>query len=123
MRCNEVLLSLTKLQSIALPLSVTFSQYFQLGNRIRKHYASPRVLVCLLTGQFIPPIHRKSLYSLQYSMLPIRRVGVGELWRLLSSEGQGSAKTSNAYMNGTTVKINGNGRALHGTGRRSKGLS
>jgi len=76
------------LQSIPLPLSHTFTQYAHLTHRLRKHYLSPRVFLCLVSGQFVPPIHRKNLYSLQYSMLPARRVGVGELWRLLS-EGEG----------------------------------
>lgn len=32
----------------------------------------------------MPPIHRKNLYSLQYSMLPARRASIGEMWRALS---------------------------------------
>lgn len=39
-----------------------------------------------MTGRFVPPIHRKSLYSLQYSMLPAKRVGVVELWGMLRQE-------------------------------------
>ena len=61
-------------------------QYFQLGQRIRKHYLSLSVLLCLATGQFLPPIHRKSLYSLQYSMLPARRAGVLEVWAWLTED-------------------------------------
>jgi phosphatidylinositol glycan class Q protein len=57
-----------------------FHQYFQLSYRLRRHYASPRVILCLVTGQFVPPIHRKNLYSLQYSMLPAKRARIGELW-------------------------------------------
>ena len=34
----------------------------------------------------MPPIHRKNLYSLQYSMLPVQRVSIGELWQLLNSD-------------------------------------
>lgn len=70
-----------------IPLSFTamFHQYFQMGNRIRKHYLSPRVLFCLITGRFVPPIHRKVLYSLQYSMLPARRAGIMEMWDALNS--------------------------------------
>lgn len=71
-------------QSVPLPLTQTFSQYAQLGNRIRKHYFSPGVFLSLVSGQFVPPIHRKNLYSLQYSMLPAQRVSIGELWRLLT---------------------------------------
>lgn len=71
-----------------------FDQYFQLGHRIRKHYLSPSVILCLVTGQFLPPIHRKSLYSLQYSMLPAQRAGVLEIWNRLTEQ---SAKTRNGF--------------------------
>lgn len=60
-----------------------FQSYFDLGGRIRRHYFSGNVLLCLVAGQFVPPIHRRNLYSLQYSMLPAERVSVGELWRML----------------------------------------
>lgn len=63
-----------------------FHQYFQMAHRIRKHYLSPRVLFCLLTGMFVPPIDRRSLYSLQYSMLPARRATIGEMWKALKAE-------------------------------------
>jgi phosphatidylinositol glycan class Q protein len=62
-----------------------FHQYFQMASRIRKHYLSPRVLLCLLTGKFVPPINRKNLYSLQYSMLPARRAGIMEMWEAVNS--------------------------------------
>lgn len=65
-----------------------FHQYFQMAHRIRKHYLSPRVLLCLLTGQFVPPIDRRSLYSLQYSMLPAKRATVWEMRRALNTEPQ-----------------------------------
>lgn len=71
-----------------------FDQYFQLGHRIHKHYFSPRVILCLMTGQFLPPIHRKSLYSLQYSMLPAQRAGVVEAWSRLTEK---SPVTSNGF--------------------------
>jgi phosphatidylinositol glycan class Q protein len=75
-------------QSVPLPFSATFSQYAQLADRIRKHYLSPSVFLCLLTGRFVPPIHRKSLYSLQYSMLPAKRIPITELWwKLMGGEG------------------------------------
>ena len=61
-----------------------FHQYFQMGGRIRKHYLSPRVLFCLATGRFVPPIHRKDLYALQYSMLPARRAAILEMWETLN---------------------------------------
>lgn len=62
-----------------------FHQYFQMGHRIRKHYLSPRVLLCLITGKFVPPLNRKNLYSLQYSMLPARRAGVMDMWNAVNS--------------------------------------
>lgn len=71
-----------------------FDQYFQLGHRIRKHYLSPSVVLCLATGQFLPPIHRKSLYSLQYSMLPARRAGIQEVWSWLTEGEEPLAKAN-----------------------------
>lgn len=79
-------------QSVPLSLRAMFDQYFQLGQRIRKHYLSPSVILCLATGQFVPPIHRKNLYSLQYSMLPARRAGILEVWTRLTEK---PAKTTN----------------------------
>lgn len=32
----------------------------------------------------MPPLHRKNLYGLQYSMLPARRVGIKELWEMMN---------------------------------------
>lgn len=78
--------TLTSAQSIPLSFSAMFHQYFQMAHRIRKHYLSPRVLLCLLTGQFVPPINRKNLYSLQYSMLPAKRATAWEMWRALNLE-------------------------------------
>ncbi|TKA75329.1 hypothetical protein B0A49_03613 [Cryomyces minteri] len=60
------------LKSVPLPFRAMFAQYFHLGNRIRKHYFVPHVFLCLVTGQFVPPIHRKNLYSLQYKKSPPR---------------------------------------------------
>jgi len=76
--------SYISLTSVPLTFRAMFHQYFQLGHRIRSHYLSPRVLLGLATGQFVPPIHRKNLYSLQYSMLPARRIGVWDMWRALT---------------------------------------
>jgi phosphatidylinositol glycan class Q protein len=77
-----------------------FDQYFQLGHRLRKHYLSPSVFLCLATGRFVPPIHRKSLYSLQYSMLPAQRAGILEVWKRLTeaapANGNGSGMTVRA---------------------------
>ena len=94
-------------QSVPLSLRAMFDQYFQLGQRIRRHYLSPSVVWCLMTGQFLPRIHRKSLYSLQYSMLPARRAGVWEVWNRLNekatttSSANGFPKGSHASLNGT----------------------
>ena len=85
-----------------------FHQYFQLSHRIQKHYLSPRVLMCLATGKFVPPIHRKNLYSLQYSMLPARRASIMSMWHALSSEAPKKAEFPILKMNGK--RVNGNGR-------------
>lgn len=61
-----------------------FHQYLEMAHRIRKHYLSPTVLFCLVTGRLVPPIDRKNLYSLQYSMLPARRPGIWEMWEALT---------------------------------------
>ncbi|KAJ5103698.1 N-acetylglucosaminyl transferase component [Penicillium argentinense] len=83
-------------ESIPLPLRAMFDQYFQLGHRLRKHYLAPRVIFCLVTGRFVPPIHRRNLYSMQYSMLPARRAGMADVWAMLtqpkkSSSGSGGS--------------------------------
>ncbi|KAF2011648.1 Gpi1-domain-containing protein [Aaosphaeria arxii CBS 175.79] len=90
--------SYVKLKSIPLSLRAMFHSYFELGDRIRKHYLSPSVLLCLGSGQFVPPIHRRDLYSLQYSMLPAERIGISELWkRLNETEPQNTAPWMNGY--------------------------
>ncbi|KAE9369506.1 Gpi1-domain-containing protein [Stipitochalara longipes BDJ] len=99
------------LKSVPLTFRAMFHQYFQLGHRIRKHYLSPRVLLCLATGKFVPPIHRKNLYSLQYSMLPARRAGIMDMWHALTSPTP--VKKPAPYDN---LKING--KRLYGNGRR-----
>ncbi|KAI0023419.1 N-acetylglucosaminyl transferase component-domain-containing protein [Xylariomycetidae sp. FL0641] len=107
-------------QPTPLKLTAMFHQYFQMGNRIRKHYLSPRVLFCLVTGRFVPPIHRKNLYSLQYSMLPARRAGIMEMWEALNSLPAKKRPirlhpygvTTNTSMNG---RRNMNGRATRGS--------
>ncbi len=103
-----------KLQSVPLTFRAIFHQYFQLGHRIRKHYLSPRVLLCLATGKFVPPIHRKNLYSLQYSMLPAHRAGITEMWHALTA--QTPAKRPGLYDN---LKVNG--KRLNSNGRRHYG--
>ncbi|KAL1587262.1 hypothetical protein WHR41_04335 [Cladosporium halotolerans] len=104
------------LRSIPLPLSHTFTQYAHLTHRLRKHYLSPRVFLCLVSGQFVPPIHRKNLYSLQYSMLPARRVGVGELWRLLAEDGPSQNVEKANGVNGLAVGPQ-QGKRLQGRGK------
>jgi phosphatidylinositol glycan class Q protein len=84
--------SLIHLRSVPLPFLAMFNEYFQLGNRIRHHYVSLSVLKCLMLGRFVPPIHRKNLYSLQYSMLPAQRVSITELWHLLIEHQKSSTK-------------------------------
>ncbi|KAF1988151.1 N-acetylglucosaminyl transferase component Gpi1 [Aulographum hederae CBS 113979] len=89
------------LRSIPLPLRAMFNEYFQLAARIRKHYVSPAVMLCLVTGKFVPPIHRKNLYSLQYSMLPARRASIAELWERITAAGEeGEGKGKSGGMNG-----------------------
>ncbi|QIX00568.1 hypothetical protein AMS68_006085 [Peltaster fructicola] len=89
-----------KLESVPLPLQQTFAQYAQLGHRLRKHYLSPRVFLGLISGQFVPPIHRKSLYSLQYSMLPANRVSINELWQLLTTGSNHADGHTNGHVYG-----------------------
>ncbi|KUJ10680.1 N-acetylglucosaminyl transferase-like protein component Gpi1 [Mollisia scopiformis] len=102
------------LKSVPLTFRAMFHQYFQLGHRIRKHYLSPRVLLCLATGKFVPPIHRKNLYSLQYSMLPARRAGIMDMWHALTSDEPKSAKSSGFDMKINGKRLNGNGRRHYG---------
>jgi phosphatidylinositol glycan class Q protein len=99
------------MQSVPLTFRAMFHQYFQLGHRIRKHYLSPRVLLCLASGKFVPPIHRKNLYSLQYSMLPARRAGIMDMWLALTAE---PAPTKQPYFDASKL----NGRRMNGNGRR-----
>ncbi|CAN8105099.1 unnamed protein product [Discula destructiva] len=84
-QCELPSTSVIYLKSIPLTFRAMFHQYFQLGSRIRKHYLSPRVLLCLLTGKFVPPINRKNLYSLQYSMLPAKRSGIMDMWAAINA--------------------------------------
>ncbi|KAJ8063659.1 hypothetical protein OCU04_007522 [Sclerotinia nivalis] len=110
------------LKSVPLTFRAMFHQYFQLGHRIRKHYASPRVLLCLATGKFVPPIHRKNLYSLQYSMLPARRTGIMYMWyALTASTDEGKEKDkrrgSAGWLNGGVASLAmGNGHLRRGNG-------
>lgn len=96
-----------------------FHQYFQMGKRIRKHYLSPRVVLCLLTGKFVPPLDRKNLYSLQYSMLPARRAGIMEMWNAVNS--LPSPKEERALPVNISVLANGNRFPSNYRGGRSRG--
>ncbi|KAK0649400.1 N-acetylglucosaminyl transferase component-domain-containing protein [Cercophora newfieldiana] len=104
--------SVIYLKSIPLNFKAMFRQYFQMGHRIRKHYLSPHVVLCLLTGKFVPPLNRKNLYSLQYSMLPARRAGVMEMWDAVNS--LPSPKRRAAPI---VVPVLANGRKLPSNGR------
>lgn len=112
-------------RSVALPFLAMFNEYFQLGNRIRQHYVSLGVMGCLVLGRFVPPIHRKNLYSLQYSMLPAQRISIPELWRLLTSQ-----RPTFGASNGHTIKpypypysyTNGHTRTSAEMGRNRKGV-
>ncbi|RHZ67561.1 phosphatidylinositol N-acetylglucosaminyltransferase [Aspergillus thermomutatus] len=95
------------LESIPLPLRAMFDQYFQLGHRLRKHYLSPRVIFCLFTGRFVPPIHRRNLYSMQYSMLPAHRAGMAEVWSLLTQPRKTSSGSSGSSSMGGGAAANG----------------
>ncbi|KAF2685830.1 Gpi1-domain-containing protein [Lentithecium fluviatile CBS 122367] len=92
--------SYVMLKPIPLSLRDMFESYFELGNRIRKHYFSPGVFLHLASGQFVPPIHRRNLYSLQYSMLPAKREGVAELWKQLSERNKEDAGVRSSGGNG-----------------------
>ncbi|KAF2501687.1 Gpi1-domain-containing protein [Lophium mytilinum] len=101
------------LKSIPLPLTAMFNEYFELSNRLQKHYLSPGVFLCLVTGRFVPPIHRKNLYSLQYSMLPARRAGIVELWTKLT-DNVNASKPATPGMNGFSNKKWPNGNTKRG---------
>ncbi|POS87706.1 hypothetical protein EPUL_000651 [Erysiphe pulchra] len=98
--------------SVPLKFRGMFQQYFQLGHRIRKHYLSLRVLLCLVTGRFVPSIHRRNLYSLQYTMLPARRAGILEMWTVLTK-----SEPQKKSHNGHDGKLNG--RRMNGHGKRT----
>ncbi|KAK0625258.1 N-acetylglucosaminyl transferase component-domain-containing protein [Bombardia bombarda] len=110
--------SVIYLKSIPLNFKAMFYQYFQMGNRIRKHYLSLRVLLCLLTGKFVPPLNRKNLYSLQYSMLPARRAGVMEMWDAVNSLPAPKRRAAPVYV---PVLANGGRYPSNYGGGRSRG--
>ncbi|KMP01949.1 hypothetical protein CIRG_02088 [Coccidioides immitis RMSCC 2394] len=106
--------SYINLQSVPLSLRSMFEQYFQLGHRLRKHYLSPRVILCLVTGRFVPPIHRRNMYSLQYSMLPARRVGISEIWSRLTERSHTARTGAGRRMPGVVGAGGGSSRVSNG---------
>ncbi|KAF1938056.1 Gpi1-domain-containing protein [Clathrospora elynae] len=102
------------LKSVPLSLRAIFQSYFELGDRIRKHYFSPSVLLYLVSGQFVPPIHRRNLYSLQYSMLPANRASIGELWAKLTEREERPPHVLNGYpaLPSRRGALNGNSRKV-----------
>ncbi|PYH80019.1 hypothetical protein BO82DRAFT_375896 [Aspergillus uvarum CBS 121591] len=96
-------------ESIPLALRAMFDQYFQLGHRLRKHYLAPRVIFCLVTGRFVPPIHRRNLYGMQYSMLPARRATMMEVWSMLTQPRKTSSGGSSSSSMGGGIGTAANG--------------
>ncbi|KAL4810371.1 muts domain V-domain-containing protein [Aspergillus unguis] len=103
------------LESIPLTLRAMFDQYFQLGHRLRKHYLSPQVIFCLFTGRFVPPIHRRNLYSMQYSMLPDVRPSLAQVWSELTQPRKSSGGS------GSNSGTGPNGSMKSGYGERRRG--
>ena len=109
-------ISYVALSSHPLSLRQIFEQYFQLGSRIRKHYLSATVIFRLLTGRFVPPLSRDEMYGLNYSVLPRNRIGVAEMWRILTEvqaditpDGttKGGNMSSGYYQNGYVGGVRG----------------
>lgn len=96
------------LKSVPLSLRAMFHPYFELSGRIRKHYLAPSVFLNLASGEFVPPIHRRTLYSLQYSMLPAERATVSELWERLNETD--TSTTHSTTQNGSRSQVNGSTR-------------
>lgn len=73
---------------------------------MRKHYLSPRVIFCLVTGRFVPPIHRRNLYSMQYAMLPTRRAGLREVWsRIMMKDLDNAGKGIKSVYRGKGARV------------------
>ncbi|KAK8050202.1 N-acetylglucosaminyl-phosphatidylinositol biosynthetic protein [Apiospora phragmitis] len=108
-RYTSQVLTLALCKPIPLSFTAMFHQYFRMGKRIRKHYLSPRVVFCLATGRFVPPINRRNLYSLQYSMLPAARAGIMEMWHALNSlpAMKRPVKVHPFVSNGGSTRMNG----------------
>ncbi|KAL5002261.1 N-acetylglucosaminyl transferase component-domain-containing protein [Aspergillus recurvatus] len=112
------------LESIPLTLRAMFDQYFQLAHRLRKHYLSPQVIFCLFTGRFVPPIHRRSLYSMQYSMLPDVRPSLAQVWSELtqpSRKSSGGSGGSGSGPGSSSIGIGIMGMKVGGLAERRRG--
>lgn len=83
---DQTSIAYIKLSSTPLSIRQIFSQYFQLGGRIQKHYFSPKVVFRLLTGRFVPPLGRGEMYGMQYSVLPRERASISDVWKGLFEE-------------------------------------
>ncbi len=79
---NNYTVSYLKLKNKRISLSLVFEPYSLLIQGARLHYFSSRTIKKLIVGEFVP-IRRAQLYELLYNMLPIRRVEVKELWKVL----------------------------------------
>lgn len=55
----------------------------------------------------MPPIHRKSLYSLQYSMLPARRASILDVWQRLTEKTLPATDCNGAIPVGLTSRKRG----------------
>lgn len=99
------------LSSTPLSLRQIFEQYFQLWARIRRHYLSPKVMLRLLTGRFVPPLGRNEMYGLQYSALPRDRATIGEVWNSLNEPQRQNpqAENSKASSYNESLGVYGNG--------------
>ncbi|EEB07940.2 pig-Q [Schizosaccharomyces japonicus yFS275] len=69
-------------KSKSISLGSMFQQYRKLARRLCAYYLSFQVVWGLAVGLPIPPIPASRLYSIQYSMLPLRRVSIRQLWHL-----------------------------------------
>lgn len=115
---HQTSIAYIKLSSTPLSIRQIFSQYFQLGGRIQKHYFSPKVVFRLLTGRFVPPLGRGEMYGMQYSVLPRERASISEVWKGLFEKDKDHA--SNLF--GANGSVFGGGNSvpayLRASGRR-----
>ncbi|KTW29199.1 hypothetical protein T552_01155 [Pneumocystis carinii B80] len=74
------------LRSIPLSLESMFCQYSRLFERLKCHYFSKEIIINLIRGIIVPIIPREKLYTLQYSMLPEKRISIIELIKINSNQ-------------------------------------